>query len=292
MLPSLLAFVRIITTYNDIQTRCMTIHHPLFSPAFFHFNAAKIVITGTSIQASQRALQLTTKYGTPGVLWSTAGVHPHDAKSCNDKTTIPTLRKIAKEPTCVAIGECGLDFDRNFSDPDVQEYWFEEQLKLAVELKMPLFLHERAAHASFVRILSKYRSQLKAPVCVHCFTGTKEELQSYIGLDCHIGITGWVCDPRRGQALRDALHLIPLDRLMIETDAPFLTPKVNQTLRHVSRNEPVLLPFVLDSIASLLKIPTAQLAHITTANALTFFGLDGDNNKTNNNGNVAATTET
>jgi TatD DNase family protein len=180
-----------------------------------------------------------------------------------------------------------LDLDRNFSPPDVQLVWFEEQLKLAVELQKPVFLHERAAHRPFVELLSKYRKQLPG-CCVHCFTGTAEELDAYLALDCHIGITGWIASPRGGP-LASVIPRIPLDRLMIETDAPFLAPHPRQQPQHqssqlqglvkrVMRNEPVLLPYVLDALAEILQISVEDLAAITTRNSYAFFGLATSSN--------------
>lgn len=136
-----------------------------------------------------------------------------------------TLESLASKSKVVAIGECGLDFNRMYSPQDVQELWFEEQLKLAIKLKKPLFLHERDAHESFLKILNKYKGQLP-PAVVHCFTGTKEEVEKYLELGFYIGFTGVICNKKRGKHLRDIISskLIPLSRIMIETDAPFMTP--------------------------------------------------------------------
>jgi TatD DNase family protein len=178
-------------------------------------NVTRLIITGTSEVHSKLALELIGKHkDSPCQLYFTAGVHPHEARDCN-KDTIQNLEKLAFDPNCVAIGECGLDFDRKFSTIEDQEYWFEEQVKLAVKLKKPLFLHERSAHKSFVKILSKYK-EVKA--CVHCFTGTIEELDVYNSLGYYIGITGCVNkEDERGMALAKIVKHIPLNRLMIET---------------------------------------------------------------------------
>jgi TatD DNase family protein len=176
---------------------------------------AKMVITGTSVVASRRAIEIAKL--TPGVLFSTAGVHPHDAKSWT-AATAQNLRNLItrNKATVKAIGECGLDFDRNFSTPDDQIRAFRAQLDLACEMNLPVFLHERAAFEQFFGILKEYRPRLGAAV-VHCFTGTTEELDAYLSLDLHIGITGWVCDERRGLELLRMTPRIPLNRLMIET---------------------------------------------------------------------------
>jgi TatD DNase family protein len=228
-----------------------------------------MIVTGTS-EASSRAAQALAAER-PGVLRSTVGVHPHDASRC-DAGTIERLRALARLPGVVAIGECGLDFNRDFSPRPIQEQWFEAQLVLAAELALPVFLHERDAHARFVAILRAHRPSLVDAV-VHCFTGTAAELDAYLELGACIGITGWICDERRGLALRKLTAAIPLDRLMIETDAPFLAPR---DLRpKVSRNEPAYLPHILAAIAAERREPLEVVAAATTATARRVFRLDG-----------------
>jgi TatD DNase family protein len=224
----------------------------------------QMVITGTSLTGSRRALELARTHS----LHATCGVHPHDARNAED---LGPLRELALDPRCVAVGECGLDFDRDFSPRPVQERVFEAQLELAAELKKPVFLHERAAHARFYEILARWRPKLTGAV-VHCFTGSGAELDAYLALDCHIGITGWICDERRGLHLRELVARIPLERLMLETDAPFLTPRNLKPRRN--RNEPSLLPHVLDSVAEALKKPRGEVAAGTTATARRFFALE------------------
>jgi TatD DNase family protein len=176
---------------------------------------AKMVVTGTSIATSRRAIEVAKL--APNVLFTTAGVHPHDAKTWTTQSAAAIRNLVARNPgTVKAIGECGLDFDRNFSTPEQQILAFRAQLELACELNLPVFLHERSAFDTFIEIIKQYRPRLCAAV-VHCFTGTKRELEQYLELDLHIGITGWVCDDRRGQDLLRITPLIPLDRLMIET---------------------------------------------------------------------------
>jgi len=226
-----------------------------------------MIITGTSIKSSRDAFKLTQNY--PYCLTSTAGVHPHDAKTCNNET-IDTLTSLLTHHEVVAVGECGLDFDRNFSPSDTQELWFEEQLKLAVQLKKPVFLHERSAFKRFSEILNKYKNELSGGV-VHCFTGTREELEKYLAMGMHIGITGWVTDDNRGKDLQKILKLIPLNKLMIETDAPFLKP--HNMRSRVTNNEPAFLPFVLQKVAECMDIPVEHVAKATTANAFKFFNL-------------------
>src|SRR5262245_52305463 len=180
-----------------------------------------MVSTGTSVRGSREAFKLADSY--PGILYSTAGIHPHDARHFNAEA-IRILRELSTHPQVVAIGECGLDFNRDFSPRNLQEQCFEAQIQMACELKKPLFMHERDAHQRFVEILKRYRKQFDRAV-VHCFTGSAEELDVYLDLDLYIGITGWICDERRGLHLQNLVRRIPLDKIMIETDAPFLIPR-------------------------------------------------------------------
>src|SRR5215467_4056439 len=228
-----------------------------------------MIVTGTSVKESQAALALARKK--PEVLYCTAGVHPHNARSC-DEAAIAALRHLGGCDQVVAIGECGLDFNRDFSPRNQQERWFEAQVELACDLGLPLFLHERDAHDRFVSILGRYRNRISNAV-VHCFTGTERELAAYLDLDLHIGITGWICDERRGVHLRDLIRLIPLNRLMLETDAPFLTPR-NMPVRPKSgRNEPAFLTHVLHAVAAAIGRDDEEVAAATTRTARAFFGI-------------------
>lgn len=230
---------------------------------------SKMIVTGTSIDHSQQAIELADAY--PEVLYATAGVHPHHAKECNDKT-LSTLESFAQQQSVVAIGECGLDFNRNFSPADVQEKWFEAQLELASSLDLPLFLHQRDAHEKFIEILSRWRDKLGA-VVAHCFTGNTEEVMAYNDLDLHIGITGWICDERRGQSLQQAVQHIPLDRLMIETDAPYLLPRDLPVKVKDQRNEPAYLPHICKAVAHYRGDDLESLSTSTTEASKKFFNL-------------------
>jgi TatD DNase family protein len=230
----------------------------------------RMVATGTGPEESERAQRIAATR--PGVLFSTAGVHPHNAKRV-DADTIPLLRRLSERPEVVAIGECGLDYDRDFSPRDVQRRVFESQLELAVERRMPVFLHEREAHGDFVRILEKHRGSLPGGV-VHCFTGSAETLHAYLELDMHIGITGWICDERRGKHLFGLVERIPPNRLFVETDAPFLLPRdLTPKPRH-RRNEPMHLPHVLRTVARAAGRDPEGLARQTLDNARSLFGIE------------------
>jgi len=232
-----------------------------------------LIVTGTSLHASHDALSLVRDYAGRGPvrMHSTAGVHPHDAKTW-DASVASELKQLAAAPEIVALGECGLDFNRNFSPPEAQLACFEAQLALAVELGKPVFLHQRDAHEDFLPLLQCYRSQLPGAV-VHCFTGNGAELEDYLALDCHIGITGWLCDSRRGQALRELVKHIPVQRLMIETDAPYLTPHNLPKKPKGNRNEPGFLPYVLSALAECRDEPVHELAEQLSVTTRDFFRL-------------------
>lgn len=228
-----------------------------------------LILTGTSERNSIETAKYVSRY--PGKLYGTAGVHPHDAKSCHTGT-IHILRELAKNDYVVAIGECGLDYNRDFSPRDVQRKWFEAQIDLAVELNMPLFLHERDAFDDFASILENRKDDIPGMV-VHCFTGTERELDKYLEMGCHIGITGWICDERRGKHLLKLIKKIPSDKLMIETDAPFLLPRNMEDRPRDGRNEPQYLIHILDEIAYYLGKEPEDLADETLYTTKRFFGI-------------------
>ncbi|MEE4379170.1 MAG: TatD family hydrolase [Candidatus Competibacteraceae bacterium] len=229
----------------------------------------QLVITGTSESVSQAALALAQNH--PGTLYSTAGVHPHEARHWQTHSAT-ALQTLAAAPEVVALGEMGLDFNRDFSPRSDQERAYEVQLELAAEMHMPVFLHEREARQSLVRILSRYRDQLPAAV-VHCFTGNVDDLAAYREMDLHIGITGWICDERRGLHLQQLVRQIPLNRLMLETDAPYLLPRDLRPAPKGRRNEPAFLPHVLTKVAHCLGLSAEELAATTTETARTFFNI-------------------
>lgn len=229
----------------------------------------KAIITGTSIKSSIEALDYASNY--PGVLYSTAGVHPHDAKTCDDNT-INILKDLAQNESVVAIGECGLDYNRNFSPQNIQREWFKKQLELADTLQMPVFLHDRESYSDFSKILRQFPDVAEKSV-VHCFTGDKYEVEDYLSLGCYIGVTGWICDERRGDQLKEAVKYIPPERLMIETDGPFLIPRDLKPKPKQHRNEPKYLPHILNRIAYEMNIDCEVLATQVTKNTKEFFNI-------------------
>jgi len=228
----------------------------------------QIVVTGSSLESAERAVELARQY--PGVLYATAGLHPHHASEWSHEY-LSRFRELAQLTECVSLGECGLDYFRDFSPRADQRAAFTAQLELAAELRKPLFLHQREAHSDFYAILREHRPQLGA-VVVHCFTDTRAALNDYISIDCHIGITGWICDERRGQHLLEAVADIPADRLLVETDAPYLLPRTAPKSPS-RRNEPALLPWVVRALANARAEPIEITAAATSANARRFFGL-------------------
>ena len=230
----------------------------------------RMIVTGASRDGSEHALQLAQRH--PGRLYATAGVHPHHAVDY-DEATDTVLRELAARPEVCAVGETGLDYHRNYSPRDVQLDVFEKQLKIAAERSMPLFLHQRDAHADFLALLKRYRGRVPAAV-VHCFTDSGEALRDYLALDCHIGITGWICDERRGTHLRELVRDIPANRLMIETDAPYLLPRTVRPHPAHRRNEPMYLRHICEEIARDRGEPVEVTAANSTATAQAFFGID------------------
>jgi|SRR5690554_1773138 len=225
----------------------------------------KMVVIGTNLNESRAAIALCERY--PNQLMATVGVHPHDAAGV-DKNYIKELAELAQHPCVVAIGECGLDFNRNYSPQLIQLEVFESQLQLAASLKLPVYLHERDAHQQQVQLLSRYQSDIPR-MLTHCFTGSKKELAPYLDLGCYIGITGWLCDERRGEALQQAVIDIPAERLLLETDAPFLLPR---TIRpRPTMNEPCFLPHIGEFLAQLRQQEVSEIAAQTWRNSQRFF---------------------
>lgn len=230
----------------------------------------RMVVTGTSIDESRKAIALCQSY--PGSLASTCGIHPHHASEW-DENSLDSLRTMAQQDCVRAIGETGLDFNRNYSSPEAQEFAFRQQMELAASLKMPLFCHQRDAHERFVEMLREYRNDISRLV-VHCFTDSREALMDYLDLDCYIGITGWICDERRGLELQQLVKLIPAERLLLETDAPYLLPRDLEPKPSSRVNEPAYLPHILAAVARHRAQPEQQLAAQLVENSEFFFNFE------------------
>lgn len=230
---------------------------------------AQLVVTGASREHSPLALQLAQQH--PGVLYATAGVHPHHAVEYTAECDAE-LRALHAHAEVVAVGECGLDYFRDFSPRPAQHRAFERQLQLAVDTGKPLFLHQRDAHADFMALMRQFDGKL-GPAVVHCFTGSREELFDYLDRDWYIGITGWLCDERRGAHLRELVKHIPAERLMIETDAPYLLPRTLKPTPKDRRNEPAFLAHIVEELARDRGEDVATVAAASTAAARAFFRL-------------------
>ena len=230
---------------------------------------AQLVVTGASREGSPKALELAQAH--PGFLYATAGVHPHHASEYTEECDAE-LRALHAHPEVVAVGECGLDYFRDFSPRPAQRRAFERQLQLGVDTGKPLFLHQRDAHADFMAQMREFDGRL-GPAVVHCFTGTRAELFDYLDQDWHVGITGWLCDERRGQHLRELVKHIPADRLMLETDAPYLLPRTVRPQPSHRRNEPMYLAHIAEELARDRGEDLATAAAHTTATARAFFRL-------------------
>ena len=229
----------------------------------------QMVVTGASREHSPLALQLAQAH--PGFLYATAGVHPHHAAEYTDECDAE-MRALHAHAEVVAVGECGLDYFRDFSPRPAQRRAFERQLQIGIETQKPLFLHQRDAHEDFMAMMKNFDGRL-GPAVVHCFTGSREEMFDYLDNDWYIGITGWLCDERRGQHLRELVKHVPAGRLLVETDAPYLLPRTLRPMPKDRRNEPAFLPHIVEELARDRGEDAAAVATQTTANARAFFRL-------------------
>ncbi|WP_286270665.1 TatD family hydrolase [Thalassotalea hakodatensis] len=233
-------------------------------------NVSAMLVTGTNVAESQQALTLCQQY--PEYLSCTAGVHPHDADHVTDNY-LEQLRELSTHESVKAIGECGLDFNRNFSTPENQQRVFSQQLALAADVQLPVFLHQRDAFDSWLAIIKPFINKIPAFV-THCFTGSETEVKQCLAHDMYIGITGWLCDERRGSELRTAVKHIPLERLMIETDAPYLTPRTIRPKPKSSRNEPSYLPYVVKALAEITGYSEQTIIEYSVENSRYVFNLE------------------
>jgi len=227
-----------------------------------------IIIASTLVDAS-KAISIVECY--PEKFYTTVGFHPHNAKEFNHGD-IEGIKKLLQNKFIVAIGECGLDYYRLYSDKKTQIFCFENHVSLAIDSKKPLFLHERDAHDDFYAILSSASNKLSKFV-VHCFTGDKNILKKYLDLGSYIGITGWITDKTRGSHLHDIMQYIPSDRLMIETDCPYLIP--HNIDKNVGKtNYPHYLPYVASFLATCLNKDVNLVRKSTYKTTKEFFSIN------------------
>ncbi len=231
-----------------------------------------MIVTGTGLDESESALALARRNG--GIFRCTAGIHPHLATRWTDspREARERLSGVLDSGLAVAAGECGLDYFRNLSPADAQRAAFAGQLELAAEHRKPVFLHQRDAHDDFLAILKEHEVGKLGGVA-HCFTGGPGEAESYLELGLYVGITGWVLDERRNHDLLEAIPLLPLDRVLLETDSPYLLPRHPDVKpRNRRRNEPEFLPYVARALARRMRVDPEELAGAARANTRRLFG--------------------
>lgn len=228
----------------------------------------QMIVTGSSLAGSAAAIALARQH--PGQLFATAGVHPHHASEL-DAARTSELTELARAAEVVAVGECGLDYFRDFSPREAQRQAFHRQLELAAAVGRPVFLHQRDAHEDFLAILREHGARHTG--VAHCFTGAARELHAYLELGLAIGITGWICDERRGAHLLPLMRQIPEERLLLETDGPYLLPR-DLTPRPASRrNEPAYLAHIAAVVARARGESLAALARTSSRAARALFRL-------------------
>lgn len=232
-------------------------------------DVSQMLLTMTSLEQADSLLALCAEQ--PQRLFTTAGVHPHEARHWTTDSS-RQLAALCAEPAVRAVGECGLDFNRDFSPRPAQIRVLEEQLAVAVDTQLPVFLHERDASDTLPAVLRDYRDQLSGAV-VHCFTAERDALYAYLDLDLHIGITGWICDERRGTHLHSLVRDIPANRLLLETDAPWLLPRTLSPKPKNRRNEPAFIAEVASMVAQCRNESLQTLSDNSCRAARTLFAL-------------------
>ena len=230
-------------------------------------NVTKFLLVSASLKDAEKVNKI--YQNNKDSCFLTIGAHPHHANEF-DLSSPSEMRRLIEEYKPHSVGETGLDFFRNISSYEEQLFAFEEQIQIAIETNLPLFLHQRDAHDDFLKIISKYKNDISKAV-VHCFTGTQKELNDYLEFGFHIGLTGWICDERRNFDLRKSLKNIPLDKLMIETDCPYLIPRNLNNKPKNNRNEPAYLPHIANEIALLINLDKDKLIDLTYKNSINFF---------------------
>lgn len=232
-----------------------------------HAGVTAMMIVGITERTSRQAVEISETH--PGC-FASVGIHPHDASECSEKA-LQNLRGLAANVKVVAWGETGLDFNRMYSPRDIQEKWFIRQIGIAAELGLPLIFHERDSNGRFLELLKLHLAEGQKGV-VHCFSGNREELNAYLEMGFYIGITGILTIKTRGAELRELSMMIPEDRLLVETDAPYLTPAPERNLAR--RNEPAFVKSVLLKLSEIRGTQPERLAAAILENTCRLFNVD------------------
>ena len=226
----------------------------------------KCILTGSDTKENKLVAEFVGEHG----IWGTAGIHPHNADSADEKAFADIERYVTENDRIVAVGECGLDYDRMFSTKENQLRCLERHIDIATRTGKPMFLHEREAAEDMIKCFSQHPEICRRSV-VHCFTGRRDTLEKYLSMGFFIGITGWICDDRRADELRDAVKILPLDRVLLETDAPYLTPRNVKGLGRV--NLPQNIKYVVQKIAKEKCANEEQVRQILLDNTKRFFSI-------------------
>ncbi|MBR4554183.1 MAG: TatD family hydrolase [Ruminococcus sp.] len=231
-----------------------------------HAAGVQFIITGSDMKSSIAAEKFVKDHD----CYATAGIHPHNAERAEDRD-FDKLGELLAGERVAAVGECGLDYDRMFSPREAQLRCLERHIELAEKTGLPMFLHERAASEDLIKVFSEHR-ELCGRSVVHCFTGDRATAEKYLDMGFNIGVTGWICDDRRAQDLREAVSVIPADRIMIETDAPYLIPRGIKGLGRV--NLPQYVKYVCTALAGYMGINEQELKKALLDNTRRFFGIE------------------
>ena len=229
-------------------------------------DVAGVMVVGVNKKSAEKAVAMAEL--NKG-FYASLGIHPHDAKNCSEPT-LKSIRNLAKSPKVRAWGEIGLDFNRMYSPKKDQEKWFVRQLEIADELNLPVIFHERDSKGRFIEILKAHYRKGKTGV-VHCFSGNKTELEQYLDLGLYIGVTGILTIKGRGAKLRKLVPLIPVNRLVVETDAPYLTPAPEKN--RTKRNEPAFVKSVLLKLAEVIDQDPEKLAATIWENSCRLYNV-------------------
>ena len=224
------------------------------------------ITVGTDLQENQKAIELAERHEN---MYAAVGIHPHDAKTVTAET-ITELKELAQSQKVVAIGETGLDFHYDFSPPHDQKKTFAQQLTIVAELNLPVIIHCRKAFDETMEILNEYRTSVEK-VVFHCFSGSAQQAKVVLDKGFYISFTG-VVTFKNAEATRQAARIVPLDRLMLETDCPYLSP---EPMRKQKINEPALLVHTARCLAELKRMDLADFAQAVTTTSKAFFNLPG-----------------